>query len=47
MVSWKALALIVLLGASACEKPNLESTGGGYSRGDTLPEKTTIDRRGA
>jgi hypothetical protein len=47
MVGWKTLALIVYLGASACEKPNLESTGGGYSRGDTLPETTTIDLRGA
>ena len=47
MVSWKVLALIALLGVSACDKPNLDSTGGGYSRGDTLPETTTIDRRGA
>ena len=40
MPMWKALALIVMLGAAACEKPNLDSTGGGYRRGDSVPEAT-------
>lgn len=35
---WKILALMLLVAAAACERPNLDDTGGGYRRAETVAD---------